>query len=361
MTNRVQGIEGKVERTADPSEPNAKLAVQDLKKYFPVNTGMISRILNPGDQQYIQAVDGVTLTIREGEAFGIAGESGCGKTTLGKTAIRLLDPTEGQIWFAGEEITEADKNDLMAFRREAQIIHQDPYQSLNPRWKVFNWVKEPLDVHSIGTKEERENKVHETLEKAGLRPSHAFANEYPSELSGGERQRVGIARALALDPSFLLADEPASMLDVSIRASVLDLFKQLQSEYGLTAVYISHDLSLLKHICDRIGIMYAGKLVEIGTSDQIINNPKHPYTQALVGSMPIINPDVERERVELSGEVPDLTDIPNQCRFYDRCPEAMPRCTEQEPPMYRTEGDQQARCVLYDEIENKNKIHNKNE
>jgi peptide/nickel transport system ATP-binding protein len=224
----------------------------------------------------------------------------------------------------GEDVTDISGKALNELRREAQIIHQDPYNSLNPRFSVYKWIKEPLDIHDIGSAEEKEARVLESMEMAGLLPIEKFIDEYPPELSGGERQRVSIARAVVLEPSFILADEPASMLDVSIRAGILDTFERLQEDLGITFLYISHDLSLLKYVCDRIAIMYLGEIVEIGPSQEIIANPSHPYTQALVSSVPVIDPDVNRERIELVGEVPDQVTLPEGCKFHPRCPKKIP-------------------------------------
>ncbi|WP_243637864.1 ABC transporter ATP-binding protein [Natrarchaeobius oligotrophus] len=326
-----------------------KIEVDDLKKHFKSNEDMFTRLFGWGEIEYVKAVDGVSFEIEEGESFGLAGESGCGKTTCGKSLLHLHEPTSGTVSFDGREITDPAVRDEMNFRTEAQIIQQNPYESINPRYRVFDWVKEPLDVHDIGSEEERETRVIETIESVGLNPAEAYMHEYPSELSGGERQRVSIARAIILEPSFILADEPASMLDVSVRASILDLLDRLQDELNISILYISHDLSLLKHMCDRIGIMYLGKLVEVGPATQVINDPQHPYTKALVGSTPTIDPDDEREAVELKGDIPDPVNLPPGCRFAPRCPEATDECTVEEPPMYETGDDQQARCILYDE------------
>jgi peptide/nickel transport system ATP-binding protein len=328
---------------------NSKMRVEGLKKHFTANQGLLDRLLSRGDREVVKAVDGVDFDIKEGESFGLAGESGCGKSTLGKTLLNLHGATDGSVYFDDADITTQTGRENIAFRTEAQLIQQDPFNSINPRYKVFDWVKEPLDVHSIGNREERTELVMNTLNEVGLQPAETYANEYPSELSGGERQRVGIARALVLDPSFLVADEPVSMLDVSVRASVLELLNRLKEERGLTTLFISHDLSLLKHMCDRIAIMYLGQIVEVGPAQQLINDPQHPYTEALVSSTPVIDPDVKRDRIELEGEVPDPIDIPSGCRFAPRCPKAMDECWDGEPRMYDVAEDQIARCILHDE------------
>ncbi|GAB3019745.1 ABC transporter ATP-binding protein [Natronobiforma cellulositropha] len=329
------------------TDPESVVEVADLKKQFSADDDLFNRLFGWGEPKTVKAVDGVSLDIREGEALGIAGESGCGKTTLGETLLGLTEPTAGTVRFEGEDVTDRLRTDP-ELRTKLQIIQQDPYQSINPRFTVFNWIKEPLDVHNIGTEAEREERVLETLELAGLRPAEAFASEYPSELSGGERQRVGIARAIVLNPSFVVADEPTSMLDVSVRAGVLDLLNRLQREMGLAVMYISHDISLLKHTCDRIAIMYLGKVVEQGPATEVINDPKHPYTQALVSSTPIVDPDESRTPIEIEGEVPDPVNLDPGCRFAPRCPAAMPECREGEPRLYDV-GEQRARCILYDE------------
>lgn len=326
-----------------------KLRLEGVQKHFPATESLVGRLLARGQAEPVRAVDGVTLSVARGEALGLAGESGCGKTTLGKTILRLHDPTAGRIVFDGRDVTDAEGTDLQAFRQEAQMIHQNPYESLNPRFTVYRWVKEPLDVHGVGTAEERDARVYEMLERTGLDPPSAYAGKRPGQLSGGERQRVGIARALALQPSFLLADEPVSMLDVSIRASILELFADLRVALGLTAVYISHDLSMLRHVCDRIAIMYLGRIVEVGPADQVIDAPQHPYTEALVQAIPRIDPDHRFERVDLPGEVPDPTQVPSGCRFNPRCPYAMDECTCDEPALYEPTPGHRSRCILHDE------------
>lgn len=324
-----------------------KVRVQNLKKHFTSDVDLMSRLFGWGEPEQVKAVDGVSLDVYPGEAVGVAGESGCGKTTLGKTVLRLYDPTDGSIHFDGVDITEDTDIGGQHFRTTAQLIQQDPYKSLNPRFRVMDWLKEPLDIHGIGTREERTERVMRTLEEVGLGPAEAYAYEYPSELSGGERQRVGIGRAIILDPSFVVADEPVSMLDVSVRASILSLLNRLQEERGLATLYISHDLSLLKHMCDRIAIMYLGKIVEIGPAEEVIDDPQHPYSRALVSSTPIIDPDKKRERIDIEGEIPDPINLPSGCRFAPRCPQRMDECTVEEPRMYEI-GDQQARCILHD-------------
>jgi peptide/nickel transport system ATP-binding protein len=325
------------------------IQTDDLTKHFTLNDSFVSRLFGT-ETKTVKAVDGVSFKIEQGESFGLAGESGCGKTTLSKTLLDLYSPTSGDVYFNGRNIADmSDKEMDSDFRMEAQIVYQNPYESVNPGYTVRRWVREPLDVHGIGDRDERESRVAETLERVGLKPAEAYIDEYSSELSGGERQRVSIARAIILDPSFLVGDEPVSMLDVSARASILHLLDDLQAELGLSSLYISHDLSMLKYMCDRIGVMYLGKLVEVGPTEQIINDPKHPYTKALVGSTPIIDPDQERETIDLEGEVPDPVNLPSGCRFAPRCPEAMEECTQAEPPMFDVNDEQIARCVLYDD------------
>lgn len=320
--------------------PNeALLKVNNLKKHFSMGKG-----------QTLKAVDDVSFHIRKGETFGIVGESGCGKSTAGRTIIGLYDRTEGEVTYGGRNVHTMTEKERFAFHRKMQMIFQDPYASLNPRSTVQEIISEPMEVHGLyPNKKERLERVYQLLEDVGLNRDHA--NRYPHEFSGGQRQRIGIARALALDPEFIIADEPISALDVSVQAQVVNLLKGLQKKKGLTYLFIAHDLSMVKHISDRIGVMYLGHLVELTTSDSLYKNPLHPYTQALLSAIPIPDPDVEdhRERIILEGELPSPMNPPSGCVFRTRCPYAMEACATMKPEWQEIEKEHYVACHLYNE------------
>ena len=317
------------------------LEVRNLKKYFPVRRGVFRRVV-----AHVKAVDGVSFFIREGETLGLVGESGCGKTTVGRTILRLIDPTEGSILFYNDDkpidIAKLSQRALKPLRRQMQIIFQDPYSSLNPRMTIGDIIEEPLVVHRIGTPAEREARVKELLEAVGLNPQ--YMKRYPHEFSGGQRQRIGIARALALGPKLIICDEPVSALDVSIQAQVLNLLEDLQKEFGLTYLFIAHDLSVVRHISDRVAVMYLGKIVEMAETEELFQNPKHPYTEALLSAVPVPDPDYQRERIILKGDVPSPVNPPSGCYFHPRCPYAQPICKEQEPAFVDIGGEHFVSC-----------------
>ncbi|SHI88090.1 oligopeptide transport system ATP-binding protein [Geosporobacter subterraneus DSM 17957] len=317
------------------------LEVKNLKKYFPVRKGFFG-----GETQYVKAVDDVSFHIRKGETLGLVGESGCGKSTTGRTIIRLYDPTAGEIIFNGAEIGMMKEKEMLPFRKRIQMIFQDPYASLNARMTVGDIIGEPLEIHGLATEKEKMEIVHDLLKKVGLAPDHAV--RYPHEFSGGQRQRIGIARALAVRPEFIICDEPISALDVSIQAQVVNMLEDLQSEMGLTYLFIAHDLSMVRHISNRVGVMYLGKLVEVADRNELYEHPAHPYTQALLTAIPIPDPDIAKakKRIILDGDVPSPLNPPSGCRFRTRCKYAMPKCAEAEPEMKDIGSGHMAACHL---------------
>ncbi|MDP4093558.1 MAG: dipeptide ABC transporter ATP-binding protein [Bacillota bacterium] len=316
------------------------LEVKNLKKYFTSKTGFFGQPL-----EHVKAVDDVSFNIYKGETLGLVGESGCGKTTIGRMLVNLLHPTSGDIFFEGTHISELKKNDHKKFCRSIQIIFQDPYASLNPRMTIGDIIAEPIKINKLAKGEELEKMVLQLLDYVGLASYHR--NRYPHEFSGGQRQRVGIARALAVHPELIVCDEPVSALDVSIQSQVLNLLKDLQDEFHLTYLFIAHGLNVIKHISDRVGVMYLGKLMEVADSDKLYADPKHPYTQALLSAIPIPDPMKKKERILLSGDVPSPINPPSGCRFHTRCIKCMEICKRQEPQLKEVEENHKVACHLY--------------
>lgn len=315
----------------------ALLEVEDLKKYFPVKGGILRKTIN-----HVKAVDGLKFTVKQGETLGLVGESGCGKSTTGRLLLRLLEPTAGKVKFDGQNIYDLNKKEMRSLRREMQIIFQDPYASLNPRLTVGDIIGEAMEIHGLATGQEKKRKVKELLEKVGLTAQQM--QRYPHEFSGGQRQRIGVARALAVDPKIIICDEPVSALDVSIQAQVINLMKDLQEELGLTYVFIAHDLSVVKHISDRVAVMYLGKIMELTDKEELYNNPQHPYTQALLSAIPVPDPEIKREKIILKGDVPSPIDPPSGCSFHTRCPFAEEVCANKEPEFKEREEDHFVAC-----------------
>ncbi|WP_280951856.1 ABC transporter ATP-binding protein [Alteribacter populi] len=316
------------------------LEVQNLKKYFPVKGGVLQRTVG-----HVKAVDDVSIDVFKGETLGIVGESGSGKSTLGRTILRLLDPTDGKVMFDGEDISDINQRKMRKYRRDMQMVFQDPFASLNPRMSVGEIIEEPMVVQRSMGRKERKDKVVDLLKKVGLSPE--AREKYPHEFSGGQRQRIGIARALSMNPKFVIGDEPVSALDVSVQSQVLNLMEDLQDEFDLTYLFIAHDLSVVKHISDRVGVMYLGRMAEIGPKKLIYNNPLHPYTKALLSSVPV--PDIEkrREKIKLKGELPSPSNPPTGCAFHTRCPEAHERCKVERPELVHQHDGQFVACHLY--------------
>jgi peptide/nickel transport system ATP-binding protein len=328
------------------SENNSKiLQVEHLQKYFPVEKSFLEKMLTK-TKHFVRAVDDVSFNVRRGEIFTLAGESGCGKTTTGKLVLRLASPTAGKIYFDGTDITTLKGEALRTLRRKMQMIFQDPYASFNPRMKIGNAVSHPLEIHGLAQGAEKRKKVLEILERVGLSPAEKFVELFPHQMSGGQRQRAAMARSLILQPEFIVADEPVSMIDVSLRTAIIDLMLDLRRDFGLTYLFITHDLAIAKYISDRIAIMYLGKIVELGDKDALFTHPTHPYTKALLAAIPVPNPERKRKATELIGDVPSAVNIPSGCRFHTRCRYAKKACSEQEPELVEVAPNHFAACGL---------------
>ncbi|WP_110114310.1 dipeptide ABC transporter ATP-binding protein [Bacillus sp. CGMCC 1.16541] len=317
------------------------LQVEGLKKHFPIKGGLLGKQVGE-----VKAVDGISFHVKKGETLGIVGESGCGKSTTGRLLLQLIEPTEGKVVFEEKEVTNLSKNEIRKLRREMQMVFQDPFASLNPRHTVEKILEEPLIVHGIGTKEERKKKVKEILEVVGLSSYHA--KRYPHQFSGGQRQRIGIARALMTKPKLIIADEPVSALDVSIQSQVLNLLEDLQNEFQLTYIFISHDLGVVRHISDRVGVMYLGHMVELADSETLYQKPLHPYTEALLSAVPVPDPDFKREQIVLQGDLPSPSNPPTGCPFHSRCGKCMDICKTTRPVFKEVEDGHYVACHLYE-------------